>query len=560
MKIRGAQRSVQTLLATACAFASALAVGDESPASRPASLRAHVEFLASDLLEGRGSASRGFDVAAAYVSAQFRQADLEPAGDERSYLQRTPLLEATPVLPGSSAELVRNGETTSFEYGTHYLPLADFYAASSTLTAPLVFVGFGVQAPELAHDDFATVDPKGRIAIVLDGAPPSFTPSHRAYYGAWQQKYRTLVDRGAQGVIAVDTLSGAEIAPWERSVSLSWAPQMRWLNAQGEPQDAWRELKVRFRFNHPAAAQLFEGAPKSLDETLQAAESGAPESFELPGQLTLSATTGLRKTQSHNVLAALPGADPQLRRELVVLTAHLDHLGRGAPVDGDAVFNGAHDNAVGVAMLLEVARVLSSSPIKPRRTILFAAVTAHENGLLGSDFLAEQLRSDDRRAVANLNIDTPLPLAPTRDVLVDGLEHSSLGALARSAASAAGLRITAQPPHALDSFLHSDPYSFIRRGVPALMLRSGDEPRGQAGEIGALKEAFFTQRHHRPDDEADAPIDYAFAAQLADVYARLALEAANGARPRWNRGDFLGAKFGEAVVSNTGSGAPERAR
>jgi hypothetical protein len=216
-------------------------------AIRPSAIRAHVEFLASDLLEGRAAASRGHDIAAAYVAAQFRQSGLIPAGEADTFFQPVPLLEATPVLPGSSAEWVFGGDSHAFEYGIDYLPSADFESASSTLSAPLVFAGFGIEAPELQHDDFANIDVKGRIAVVLSGAPAKFPDHQRAYYSWPQRKAVTLIEHGAVGVIHVDSLEDSRRIPWERRVAMSWTPQMRWLDEQGEPQDTFPQLKLQFR-------------------------------------------------------------------------------------------------------------------------------------------------------------------------------------------------------------------------------------------------------------------------------------------------------------------------
>ncbi len=247
--------------------AGSLQAAERGPWSevQPDAIRSHVEFLAADLLEGRATASRGYDIAAAYVASQFRQAGLQPAGDdEKSYLQKVPLLEATPVLPGSSAELVRNDDTYTFEYGTHYLPNADFSSASSTLSAPMMFAGFGIDAPELGYNDFENIDVKGRIAVIFSGAPAKFPNEKRAYYSWEERKLSTLVDRGAVGVITIDSTADTKRTPWERRVAMSWIPQMRWLDETGQPQNAFPALKLRFRFNHDAATQLFETAQSSF--------------------------------------------------------------------------------------------------------------------------------------------------------------------------------------------------------------------------------------------------------------------------------------------------------
>lgn len=526
-----------------------LAVSD-APARQPWELvrqnaiRSHVEFLASDLLEGRAAASRGYDIAAAYVAAQFRHWGLKPAGDESSFFQTVPLLEATPVLPGSSAELRVDGEVIRFEYGTDYLPMADFVSARSSVSAPLAFAGFGIRAPELDHDDFANVDVSGRIAVIFTGAPARFAHNQRAYYSWTNGKFATLIERGAVGALLIDSPDDARRMPWERRVAMSWTPQMRWLDEEGAPHDAFAELQLRFRFNHAAAAQLFERTGLSFDEILAAAAAGEAQGFELPGLLTLSATTGLRRTESVNVLALLPGADPVLKRECIVVTAHLDHLGRGAAVDGDSTYNGAHDNAVGVGILLEMARALSASGKRPRRSILFAAVTAEEKGLVGSDYLAAHPPADAGRFVANINVDMPLTLAPTLDLIARGEEHSTLGSLARAAAAAQGYRLSPDPAPEQVSFIRSDQFSFIRRGIPALIIGSGYKARDRRIDLMALRKEFLETHYHRPSDEARLPIDYDGAADLARVNLRVIWESANAATaPSWKLKDFFGTKF-----------------
>jgi peptidase M28-like protein len=538
-------RSLTALLLAALACAAAAADHPATSSVRPDAIRGHVEFLASDLLEGRAAATRGYDIAAAYVAAQFRQAGLAPAGDQDTYLQTVPLVEATPVLPGSAAKLVRDDQTYAFEYGTHYLPSADFLSASSTLTAPLVFAGFGVDAPELGYTDFENVDLKGRIAVILSGAPAKFPSSQRAYHSWSERKWGLLVEHGAVGAITVSSPVDEKRVPWERMVGMSWTPQMRWLDADGKPQRAFPELKLRFRFNHEAAAHLFENAASGFGEIMAAADAGQPQGFGLPGMLTLSATTGLRRTESANVLGLLPGSDPNLRNEIIVVTAHLDHLGRGSAVNGDSIYNGAQDNAIGVAVLLEMARALHVSSTKPRRSVLFAAVTAEEKGLLGSDYFAQSPRSDARRIVANINIDMPMPFVAVRDFVALGGEHSSLGALARNAAAAEGYRLSPELAPEEVGFIRSDQFSFIRHGVPALVLNSGYTARDPGVDAAALQRQFRQTQYHQPSDDLTLPLDYATAADLARIDLRIVLDAANGANaPRWNAGDFFAEKFG----------------
>ena len=511
---------------------------------QPEVVRSHVEFLASDLLEGRAAASRGFDIAAAYVAAQFRQAGLQPGGDDETYFQSVPLLEATPVLPGSSAELVREDDTYTFEYGTHYLPFSDFSSASSTLSAPLVFAGFGIEAPELDHYDFAGIDLKGRIAVIFSGAPARFSHHQRAYYSWFEYKFATLIERGAVGVITIDSTADARNMPWERRVAMSWQPEMRWLDEAGAPQNSFPALKLRFRFDHDAAARLFETAPTNFAAALAASDEGTPQGFALPGMLTLSATTGLRKTESTNVVGILPGSDPQLKNEYVVVTAHLDHLGRGAAVNGDSVYNGAHDNALGIGVMLEIARALHASGTRPKRSIVFLAVTAEEKGLLGSDFYAQQAQAREQKVVANINMDMPMILAPIFDFVAIGAQHSTLGPLAKQAVAAQGYRLSADANPELVKFIRSDQFSFIRRGIPAISLTGGYQSRNPSVDLAELRAQFLSSHYHQPSDDLTLPMDFRAAADLARINARIALAVANTANaPRWNDGDFFGEKF-----------------
>jgi Peptidase family M28/PA domain len=552
-------------LATIAASSSA-----QSPASpSQAALRAHVEYLADDLLEGRGTGSRGHALAAAYVAAQFRQLGLAPFGDakeaseddapnaaDRSYLQSVRLLEATPVLPGSAAKFSREGSSNTFEYGADFLPSADYSAPNSTLTAPLAFAGYGVTAPELNYDDLAQVDVRDRIAVVLSGAPPKFPHDQRAYYSWNGEKYPNLIKHGALGVIVIDTPTDIARTPWERRVKMSWQPQMRWVNSDEQPVDVYPELKQRFRFNQPAAAKLFQNSPRNLEQVFSAAESSEAQGFPLPGMLTLTATTGLRRTESNNVVAILRGSDPVLRRQVIVVSAHLDHLGRGATVNGDAIYNGAQDNAMGIAILLEAARSVVAAGV-PKRSIVFLAATAEEQGLLGTDYfmnaVRQQVAGPQKNAarhgakidvVANINLDMPMLFGPTRDVVAQGAEHSSLGPLVQRIARDQGYALFPDDKPEEVRFIRSDQFSFVRNGVPALHIGYGYTPRTAGIDVAAMRAEFLRSHYHQPSDEASLPIYYRGGADLVNISTRVIVELANQAdRPRWNRNDFFASKF-----------------
>ncbi|HEY4366525.1 MAG TPA: M28 family metallopeptidase [Steroidobacteraceae bacterium] len=532
---------------TVLLFAGNAAVAAERQpwtAVRPDAIRGHVEFLASDLLEGRAAASRGYDIAASYVAGQFRQYGLHPAGAGDSFFQYVPLLEATAVLPGSSVKWTVEGKSHEFEYGTDYLPSADFTSASSTLSAPLTFAGYGIEAPQLNHDDFANIDVKGRIAVIFSGAPAQFPNDQRAYYSWNNRKFASLIEHGAVGVVVVASPQDDRTFPWDRAVAMSWTPQMRWLDQDGKPKDAFEQLKLRFRFTQDAAARLFENAGHTFADALDAAEAGSVQGFDLPGLLTLSATTGLRRTESVNVVATLPGSDPQLKNQYVVVSAHLDHLGRGAAVNGDSIYNGAQDNALGVGILLEMARALNDAGTRPRRSIIFATLTAEEKGLLGSDYFVQHPPVVQQALVADINIDMPMLFTPTVDFVALGAVHSSLGASARAAAASQGYRLSPDPAPEQVAFIRSDQFSFVRQGIPSLVLTGGYRARDKHIDAAELQRDFLQRRYHQPADDLNGAIDYPTAADLARVNLRIVLDVANAdAAPRWKAGDFFGDGF-----------------
>jgi hypothetical protein len=538
-------RAASIALAVSLSLISAAHAQEVIERIRPEALKAHVEYLADDLLEGRGTGSRGHALSAAYVASQFKQLGMKPGGGNGSYFQTVPLLEATLVLPGSSAKWANEDDTVVFEYGVDYLPGADYSAPTSTLTAPLAFAGYGITAPELDHDDLAEVDVRDRIAVVFGGAPARFPHNQRAYFSWSGEKYPNLIKHGAVGVIIIDTPEEAARTPWEKRVSMSWQPQMRWMEENGKPADEYGELKQRFRFNSESAAKLFAGAEQSLEQVTANATAGEAQGFHLPGTMTLTATTGLRRTESINVLGIVEGSDPALKHQYIVVTAHLDGLGRGATVNGDAIYNGAHDNASGIAIILEMARALTKSSTRPKRSVLFAAVTAEEKGLLGSDYFAEHPTVPQINIVANLNVDMPLVIAPTLDFIAFGAQHSSLGAIARSVVHANGHALSADMQPEEVRFIRSDQFSFVRRGIPALNLIAGQRSRYRDRDARELQKEFRQQHYHQPSDDLAFPMDYNAAAALARINANIVLEIANAdTRPYYYAEDFFYKKFG----------------
>lgn len=534
-------RHCATLLLS-CAAACA---GAEPPPVSPESIRAHVEFLADDLLEGRAAGTRGYDLAARYVVGQMRLIGLEPAGDGGGWYQEMALLEA--VRDHSAAKLAvhRAGGEVALTPLDDFLPGFWFYGPESAVTAPATFVGHGIQAPELGHDDLAGVDLTGRIAVVLAGAPASFPDSQRAHYSG-RNKTDTLAARGAVGVVTVDTPEEDARVPWAKKKRASWNPRMRLLDDAGEPVDANPEIRGSAAVSTAAAERLFAGATMSAAEAFAAAHAGRSRSFELPGEISIALDNALSCTRSANVVGLLRGSDPALAGEYVVFTAHLDHIGRGAAVDGDDIYNGALDNASGVAVMLETARALAASPVKPRRSVLFVALTAEERGLLGAYRFVARPTVPREAIVANVNTDMPSAIYPLAGVTLYGAAHSTLGDTAREALAAEGFVETPDPAPEEVTFIRSDQYPFVRAGIPAIYPDVGALSSDPSVDAAAALRQFLLTHYHMPSDSAALPIHWPSLARLARFEARLALAIANGdARPAWLPGDFFGATFGK---------------
>ena len=505
-------------------------------------IKADVHYLADDKLQGRLTGSAGYDLAADYVARRFAAIGLQPAGDRGSWFQSVPLLRATRELDDAQFAILRDGKRTTLRVREQFLPGLSFSSAQAALEAPAVFVGHGVFAPELHYDDFAGLDLKGRIAVLFTGAPMRFDNDHRAHYGATAVKLRTLAERGAIGVVFVNTAADEAQLPWARNADNWQRPGMRLRNADGSGVDVFPSLRVSATVSASAAEQIFAGSGHHAAELFRAAQDGTLRGFVLPGTLALAARTRIEPLQSRNVVAKLRGSDATLAREHIVYSAHLDHLGVGIPVQGDAplqdrIFNGALDNALGVAILLEAARSLHAKPA-PQRSLLFVATTGEEQGLLGAQWFA---RHPPGALVAAINLDMPMLLAPSRDVVAIGAEHSSLQSVLQQAAKDSGVELTRDPFPEDSTFVRSDQYAFASAGIPALYLDAGINASADTDPKLAQRE-FLRRCYHQPCDDATQPIQYGDAARLARLNARIGVLLGQAARrPQWNSGDFYGA-------------------
>lgn len=549
-----------TVLLLACLLAACQRPADTAPAgtgdaaagAQARRIEADVRFLADDLLEGRETATRGHEVAALYVAQRLRAMGLAPAGDNASYYQRVPMLRATRIADGARLAVTRNGATTALRLRDQFLPALNYNGAQMAVEAPAVFVGQGVNAAELDHDDFRGVDLRGKIAVLFSGAPASFDINRRAFHSSTGEKLRELSQRGAVGAVFVDTDADEARTPWSRSAQ-GWAnPGMRLRDADGTGIDTFPQLRVVARVSSAAADAVLAGEGRSAAQLFKAAKDGTLKPFDLPGTIALDARTAITRVESRNVVARLAGSDATLAREHVLFSAHLDHIGIGAPVDGDAIYNGALDNALGVAVMLEAARQLASMPDKdkPKRSLLFVALTAEEKGLLGAQWYARQPTVPRESLVANVNMDMPMLLTPTDDVVPIGLQHSSLQPLVQQAARDIGVALSPDPFPEQTIFVRSDQYAFIRAGIPAVYLMGGTRAPASGSDASAAMKDFLRERYHQPGDDVSQPIQYADAARLARLNARIGQLIGNAPqRPAWNAGDFFGTRFGRPAAA-----------
>jgi hypothetical protein len=511
--------------------------------SAPA-VRAHMTFLADDLLEGRATGTRGYDLAARYVAAQLAALGLEPAGDDKTFFQTVPLRESK-LEEGTLSIRARGGSARTLAFRDEFMTGGDLLRTSARAEAPVVFVGFGVTAPDLQHDDYAGRDVRGKIVAYLSNAPSRFPSEQRAHHASGRRKWEVAASHGAIGVLVVRTREDEKVTPWTRMVGYVDTPTVAWLTKAGVPADIPEGIEGAAVLSAAGAALLFEHSPIALDAVLTDAQKGAPKGFDLPVVVTITNRSTHRPFTSVNVVGRLPGAAAALAKESVVYSAHLDHIGIGTAVNGDTINNGAYDNALGSGALLETARVLASLPQRPARSIVFAFVTAEEKGLVGSDYFAAHPPAAAGRPIANVNMDMPLLLFPIDTVVAFGAEHSTLGDVATRAAAQAGLKLIPDPMPEQTLFVRSDQYSFVRQGVPAVFLVPGFSSSDPKVDGQAKFGEFLAKHYHQPSDQIDLPLDVGALERFTRANIALGyLIATTPAPPSWRPDSFFGKTFG----------------
>jgi Zn-dependent M28 family amino/carboxypeptidase len=516
---------------------------------RADNIETHVRFLSHDLLEGRGTGQRGGDIAAEYIAAQFALYGLKPAGDNGSYLQKVPMVGVTPGGDTRFA-LVPDSSASATVRAINLKPLDEYVAYDQTqqpesdVDAEIVYVGYGIEAPEYNWDDYKGVDVKGKVLLMLVNEPPSDDPKFFAgkaltYYGRWTYKYEEAARKGAVGAILIHKTEMASY-PWE-VVRNSNSGEKSYLKLDGAPKlkaAAWIQLEV--------AHNLFAASGLDLDKMM--ADANSRDFKPVPLQVRLSAhmTSKVRPFESNNVIAVLPGGDPVLKGEGVMYTAHYDHLGIRPDMRGDNIYNGAVDNATGCGILMEIARVYAGAAERPRRSIYFVSVTAEEQGLLGSEYLGKHPPIAAGKISLDLNYDAVKPLGAAEEVQVSGAERTTFYSAVQAAAQDFRFKIRPDARPEAGHYYRSDHFSLARVGIPSFSINEGMKFKGHDEAWGLAQDADYTAHHyHQPSDEYHPGMDYTSDAAMARFGFVLGWEAAGQARlVGWKKGDeFEGARL-----------------
>jgi len=504
---------------------------------RPDNIETHVRFLSHDLLEGRGTGQRGGDIAAEYIAAQFALYGLKPAGDNGSYLQKVPMVGITPGDDTRFTLVPAHGSSLGLKPLNDYVAYDQTQQPESTVDAEIVYVGYGIEAPEYNWDDYKEVDVKGKVLLMLVNEPPSddpkfFTGKALTYYGRWVYKYEEAARKGAVGAILIHKTEMASY-PWD-VVRNSNSGEKSFLKLDGTPRlksAAWIQLDV--------ARRLVSSSGQDLDKMMSDANSRDFKPIPLHARLSARMTSKIRPIESNNVVAVLPGADRILKDEGVMYTAHYDHLGIRPDMPGDNIYNGAMDNATGCGILLEIARVYGATAQRPRRSIYFVSVTAEEQNLLGSEYLGKHPPIPAGRISLDLNYDDVPPLGSPEEVQVSGAERTNFYPAVQATAQDFRFAIRPDARPEAGHYYRSDHFSLARVGIPAFSINEGMKFKGHDEAWGLDQDADFTAHHyHQPSDEYHPGMDYTSDAAMARFGFALGWEGAN--QPHlvdWKKGD-----------------------
>jgi Zn-dependent M28 family amino/carboxypeptidase len=512
--------------------------GEQAMAAiNPENIRWHTKFLADDLLEGRGTGQRGGDIAAEYIATQFALYGLKPAGDNGSYMQKVPMMGIS-TLPDSTYSLVpAKGEAITLRNQDDIVAMDETGATSTSIDAPIVWIGYGIDASEFNWNDYKDADVKGKVLLMMVNEPPSddakfFNGKALTYYGRWTYKFEEAARMGAAGVLLIHKTDMASYG-WD-VVRNSWSGERSYLRNDSAPK-----LKVASWIQLDIARKLMQDAGKDLDAEMAAAAKPGFKARPLTAKFSAHIVSKVRPFDVNNVVAMLPGSDPQLKSQGVMYSAHYDHLGIVPGMPGDNIYNGANDNATGVGILLEMARVFGESKTPPKRTVYFASVTAEEQGLRGSEYYGKHPPIPAKLLSLDLNFDDVPPLGIPKEVTVAGAERTTFYPTVESTAKAFGLTIVPDPNPGAGHYYRSDHFSMARVGVPAFSMGPGVLYQGHDKQWGLQQmRDFVAKDYHHPSDEYHPEMDFASDAVMARFGVALGWQAANQpTEVGWKKGD-----------------------
>ena len=501
----------------------------------------HMAFLASDDLLGREAGSVGYDVSAQYVADEFKKIGLKPAGENGTYFQNVRLKRAyRDASAGRVTAVDSKGNTVDLVNGVDYAIGASVSNPESRVSGEVVFAGYGIVAPKEGRDDYVGLDVKGKIVATLARTPSGIQTEERAYYGS--RKGKEASDRGALAILSLPTPTSEKVYSFERLMTEGRldSARMSWVKPEGETYSRAPGLKGGARLSMAGAEKLFLGAPIAWEDVLEAAEAegGVTPTFDLPFTVTISQKSVIDEVSSANVAGLIEGSDPKLKDQVIVLSAHLDHIGVSKTDEEDVINNGALDNAAGIATLFEAARMMQANT-PPRRSVMFLAVTAEEKGLLGSQYFAKNPTVPVENIVGNINLDMPILTYDFNDLIAFGGTRSTFNAAISKAAQEMGLVLNPDPMPEQGIFTRSDHFRFVEEGIPSVMLSTGF---GNGGEEAWAEH--FAKHYHRPSDDMNSTLNFEAAAKFSELKTRITYTLANAdERPLWNKGDFFATQF-----------------
>lgn len=526
-------------------FASVASAADPAPVLSVDRVKAAVAYLSSDKLEGRGPGTRGEELTTEYLAEEFKKAGVKPAGEKGTYFQAVPLLTVS-TSPKSTLTVVKGKETLEIPCEEGFAGTSHTQTELEAFDAEAVFVGHGIAAPEFGWDDYAGIDVKGKVVVLFTNEPPSEDPKFfggkaLTYYGRWTFKYEEAARRGAKACFIIHT---NETAGYPYSV----VKQLDGAQLKRDPEKP--ALAFAGWLSRKAGEDLLAKAGLTVADALKAADTKGFKAVPLGVNLKANIPTTIKRIISNNVAGIVEGSDPKLKDEVVVFTAHWDHLGVGKAPLGDAIYNGAADNATGCGLILELARAWAAQPTKPKRSALFLAVTAEEKGLLGSKYYAQNPLVPLGKTALNLNFDMILPLGVPESVVVNGAERTTAFATVKAAAEKNKLEVEADQRAHLGVYFRSDHFSMARGGVPAFSVTAGMKLKGKPADFAKKAYQEFNEKaYHTPKDEMQPDWDFAGFAVIGGFALDVAREVANADKlPTWNPGDeFLPARVKSGV-------------